>query len=129
MTMDAISEEQKQKLLAWVNEWSSDMSAKAEISFRRLLGFGLTIEEKADAVLQRFQGEVKDAPGLAKEIAEVLCDQIEECAILLDNKARDWEHSMKTISHFTGTYQEVELFQEIAEELRKMKILHRRGGK
>jgi hypothetical protein len=124
-----MTEELKSKLLAWANEWGSHISSQAEISFRRLLGLGLTVEEKANTVVQRFHDRVTDEPALAMEIAEVLRDQIEECAILIDNKAREWERLIKTNKDFIGTYEQIELFQEIAGEIRQMKILHKTGEK
>jgi hypothetical protein len=117
-----VTEELKSKLLTWLKEWGSYMSSEAEISFRRLMSINLTIEEKANTVLQRFRGRVvDDEPTLAMEIAAVLRDQIEECAATLDKKADDFEISIKTIKHHTGTYEQVDLIRECAAEVRKLK--------
>jgi len=117
-----VTEELKSKLLTWLKEWGSDMSSEAEISFRRLIGIDLTIEEKANIVLQRFHGRVADdEPTLVIEVAAVLRDQIEECASTLDKKADEFEISIKTIKHHTGTYEEVDLIRDCAAEVRKLK--------
>lgn len=57
---------------------------------------------------------------LEEQIAQALRDQIEEDAKVIDDKIKDWEHSIRTIKHFTGTYEEIELMQEMAQSIRAL---------
>jgi hypothetical protein len=43
----------------------------------------------------------------------------EDCAAVIDNKIEDWKHSMRTIKHFTGTYEEVGLMEDMATAIRE----------
>ncbi|MCI0387523.1 MAG: hypothetical protein MOB07_01965 [Acidobacteria bacterium] len=79
---------------------------QAGTALRRLLGVGLTVEERAASVIEGFRGQVMNEQSLTKKIAEVLRDQIEDCAMVADQP---------------GTYEEVDLCRDIAEQIRKLK--------
>lgn len=55
---------------------------------------------------------------LSEEMRKIAEVEREACAKIIDVKVEDWKHSMKTIKHFTGTYEEVELMEEISEAIR-----------
>ena len=53
--------------------------------------------------------------------AEADRGMIEDCAKVIDRKVEDWKESMRTIPHFTGTYEDIELMEEMAEAVRALK--------
>lgn len=105
-----------------------------EIPIDGLLGEGATIvgikaeAAKVESVRVKPLGERAEkacrsfaALGYLPALGQAFCDLIEDCAAVIDRKVDAWKESMRTIPHFTGTYEDIELMEEMAEAVRALK--------
>lgn len=82
----------------------------------------MTIEERARKLQWTFYhgtgGDESELQFIARLLRGLIEEEREACAKVIDAKIEDWKRCMRTMKHFTGTYEEVDLMEDMAVAIR-----------